>query len=102
MGHAFKTSSFFKINLPHNIRTVSLPSFLQTLWLWHARARSRRHLARPNEDLLLDIGVDRASAEAEAAKGEAEAIKVEAEAARADAEAAKAQAETALATSAFV
>jgi uncharacterized protein YjiS (DUF1127 family) len=68
MGHAFKTSSFLKINLPHNIRTVSLLSFLQTLWLWHARARSRRHLARPNEDLLLDIGVDRASAEAEAAK----------------------------------
>jgi|AP95_1055475.scaffolds.fasta_scaffold28182_1 hypothetical protein len=50
MGHAFKTSSFLKINLPHNIRTVSLLSFLQTLTGAHEYIRGTHR-----QDLVQEI-----------------------------------------------
>ncbi len=40
----------------------------QTLNTWHDRARQRRHLARLDNRLLRDIGVDRATAMAEVSK----------------------------------
>jgi uncharacterized protein YjiS (DUF1127 family) len=41
---------------------------LQTLQLWYERSRQRRRLARLDERLLRDIGVDRITAMEEASK----------------------------------
>ncbi len=40
----------------------------QTLDMWYDRARQRRHLARLDDRLLSDIGVDRATAMKEVSK----------------------------------
>jgi len=39
-----------------------------TLQMWYERHRQRRHLARLDDRLLRDIGIDRASAELEITK----------------------------------
>ncbi len=41
---------------------------LQTLQTWYERSRQRRHLARLDEYLLRDIGIDRLTAMEEASK----------------------------------
>lgn len=46
----------------------SLAGLWRVLRLWHMRARQRRHLARLDERLLTDIGVDRLAASREARK----------------------------------
>jgi uncharacterized protein YjiS (DUF1127 family) len=48
---------------------AEVAGLLATVFAWRERARSRRHLAGLNDHMLRDIGIDRASASAEADKG---------------------------------
>jgi uncharacterized protein YjiS (DUF1127 family) len=45
-----------------------LNRLVQTLLLWHERARQRRHLQNLSDDMLRDIGLSRADVLAEEAK----------------------------------
>ena len=53
------------------VRELSFPNMTalpRTVWLWVSRARQRSRLADLDERLLLDIGITRVQAEAEARK----------------------------------
>jgi uncharacterized protein YjiS (DUF1127 family) len=45
-----------------------LSPILYTAWLWHERARQRRHLQHLSEHMLRDLGLSRADVHAEADK----------------------------------
>jgi uncharacterized protein YjiS (DUF1127 family) len=45
-----------------------LPPLLHTVWLWHERARQRRHLQHLSDHMLRDLGLTRADVHAEADK----------------------------------
>jgi len=54
-------------NLPAGLARLFLAS-LQTLHVWYERSRQRRSLARLDNHILRDIGVDRIAAMEEASK----------------------------------
>jgi uncharacterized protein YjiS (DUF1127 family) len=45
-----------------------LSRFLHTAWLWHERARQRRHLQFLSDHMLRDLGLTRCDVDAETAK----------------------------------
>jgi uncharacterized protein YjiS (DUF1127 family) len=61
-----------KVELPWRGAVVAvrrrLPRLLHTVWLWHERARQRRHLRSLSEHMLRDLGLSRCDVESEAAK----------------------------------
>lgn len=52
----------------HGLRTMDMAVLARTIFEWQARAEQRHRLAELDDRMLKDIGVNRASARAEADK----------------------------------
>jgi uncharacterized protein YjiS (DUF1127 family) len=61
-GHAVAGAAT-SVVLPEHLRRLA-----RTLFLWHERARQRRHLQYLSDHMLRDIGLSRADVRAEAGK----------------------------------